>query len=473
MIGYNHNFSLLNNGFEGIKQIGIIGWGSQGPSQALNLYDSLQEAKSDIKIKIGLRPDSKSIQKVLDTGVFNKENIGEIDEVLQESDMNLILISDKAQVDNYERIFKNIRPGTTLGFSHGFLLGHLNNINKKFPEDVNIIMMAPKGMGPSLRKKYLKGGGINSSVSVENDINGKATDYALSWALAVGSPIIFETTLENEYKSDLFGERAILLGGIYGMVEYLFEEYSRIYNIEKSFLSSAGSLTGPISDYISEKGLLKLYENMSPGDKSVFVKYYLKSYDISKQIFHEIYREVESGNEIRSVLINSDHNIGRIDNSKMWTIGRKIYNNREKNNRTIQNYSTIKKQDEIIKEYDKNLTSNIYPQTAGMYIGAMIAQVDILLKKGHSYSEIVNESIIEATDSLNPYMNDKGISHMIDNCSTTARLGARKWGPRLEYAFRQNMDFSICNNNLNKEEFDSFLNHKIHNIINDIYNLKV
>ena len=157
----------------------------------------------------------------------------------------------------------------------------------------------------------------------------------------------------------------------------------------------------------------------------------------------------------------------------MWTIGRKIYNNREKNNRTIQNYSTIKKHDEIIKEYDKNLTSNIYPQTAGMYIGAMIAQVDILLKKGHSYSEIVNESIIEATDSLNPYMNDKGISHMIDNCSTTARLGARKWGPRLEYAFRQNMDFSICNNNLNKEEFDSFLNHKIHNIINDIYNLKV
>ena len=132
-------------------------------------------------------------------------------------------------------------------------------------------MMAPKGMGPSLRKKYLKGGGINSSVSVENDTDGKATDYALSWALGVGSPIIFETTLENEYKSDLFGERAILLGGIYGMVEYLFDEYSRIYNIEKSFLNSVGSLTGPISDSISQKGLLKVYEDMSPRDKSVLL----------------------------------------------------------------------------------------------------------------------------------------------------------------------------------------------------------
>ena len=324
MIGYQHKFSLLNKGFEGIKQIGIIGWGSQGPSQALNLYDSLQEANSDIKIKIGLRPESKSIQKVLDTGVFKKENIGGIDEVLQESDMNLILISDKAQADNYERIFNNIRPGTTLGFSHGFLLGHLNNINNKFPKDVNIIMMAPKGMGPSLRKKYLKGGGINSSVSVENDTDGKATDYALSWALGVGSPIIFETTLENEYKSDLFGERAILLGGIYGMVEYLFDEYSRIYNIEKSFLNSVGSLTGPISDSISQKGLLKVYEDMSPRDKSVFVKYYIKSYDISKEIFNEIYREVENGNEIRSVLLNSNHNISKIDNSKMWTIGKNI-----------------------------------------------------------------------------------------------------------------------------------------------------
>lgn len=475
MLGYQHNFSLLNKGFEGIKQIGIIGWGSQGPSQALNIYDSLKCAQSDIKIRIGLRKDSKSIQKVLDTGVFKKEDIGEIKEVLNESDMNLILISDKAQVENYRMIFDNIKPGSTLGFSHGFLQGHLENVNDKFPDDVNVVMMAPKGMGPSLRKQYLLGGGINSSVAVENDVNNKASDYALSWALAVGSPTIFETTFRSEYISDLFGERAILLGGIYGMVEYLFGEYSKIYNIEKSFLSSVGSMTGPISDYISNHGFLQLYNNMSPGDKSQFMRYYLKSYEISKEVFNEIYREVESRNEIRSVILNSDYNIGRIDKSRMWVIGKKIYNNRERINDELKNFNSTKcnKNNENTKEFDKNLTSNIYPQTAGMYVGAMMAQINILLDNGHSYSEIVNESIIEATDSLNPYLNDKGISHMIDNCSTTARLGARKWAPRLEYAYRQNMDFTLCNNDFNSKEFDSFLNHKIHKIINDIYEFKV
>ena len=150
----------------------------------------------------------------------------------------------------------------------------------------------------------------------------------------------------------------------------------------------------------------------------------------------------------------------------------KIYKNREKRNNTLQNFSSVKNQDKIIKEYDKNITSYIYPQTAGMYIGAMMAQIDILLNKGHSYSEIVNESIIEATDSLNPYMNDKGISHMIDNCSTTARLGARKWGPRLDYAYKQNIDFSYCNDNIDLATFDSFKDHKIHKIIDDIYQLK-
>ena len=110
---------------------------------------------------------------------------------------------------------------------------------------------------------------------------------------------------------------------------------------------------------------------------------------------------------------------------------------------------------------------HIYPRTAGLYIAGMMAQIDILLEKGHLSSEIVNETIIEATDSLNPYMDEKGISHMIDNCSTTARIGARKWGPRLEKLLEQNME--TVNKN---KHIDNFINHKIHNIVRELYKYK-
>ena len=101
-------------------------------------------------------------------------------------------------------------------------------------------------------------------------------------------------------------------------------------------------------------------------------------------------------------------------------------------------------------------------RTAGLYIGCMMAQIDILIDNNHNYSEIVNESIIEAVDSLNPYMSEKGISHMIDNCSTTARIGARKWASRLDYLFEQNM------NSLYNSKIDDFVNHPIHGIYKQI-----
>ena len=105
------------------------------------------------------------------------------------------------------------------------------------------------------------------------------------------------------------------------------------------------------------------------------------------------------------------------------------------------------------------------PRTAGLYIGCMMSQIDILMKNGHNYSEIVNESIIEAVDSLNPYMLEKGISHMIDNCSTTARLGARKWASRLDYLLEQNMNGDY------ESKIGDFCEHPIHNIYKEIREL--
>src|SRR5262245_48848046 len=154
--GGRDRFALLPKAFEGIKQIGVIGWGSQGPAQAQNLRESL--AGTSIKVKVGLRAGSASMADARRAG-FTEENgtLGEMYDVIRESDMVLLLIADAAQAEQYEQIFAALRPGATPGLSHGFLLQHLENEGTTFPNNVNVIAVCPKGMGPSVRRLYVQG----------------------------------------------------------------------------------------------------------------------------------------------------------------------------------------------------------------------------------------------------------------------------------------------------------------------------
>lgn len=420
----------------GVKKIGVIGWGSQGPAQAQNIRDSLKG--TDIEVKVGLRQGSLSVEKAKKVGLVT----GEMYEVISESDLVIILISDAAQVLNYKKIFKALKDGATLGFSHGFLLGYLKTKNEDFPENINVVGVCPKGMGPSVRKLYIQGrevngAGINSSFAVEKDINGVATDIALAWAVLIGAPYIFKTTLTEEYKSDIFGERAILLGGVHGIVEALYQK--RINDgegEEDSFRKTVVNITGPISREISKNGIKSIIEKFDEDNK--FKKSLCASYKESYPLIEEIYDEVSSGNEINSVIMAENRSQlftpKKLDQTPMWRVGegvRKIENSGE--NDDIDSY------------------------TAGIYIGAMMAQVDVLKKNNHSWSEIANESIIEAVDSLNPYMHARGVDYMVDNCSHTARLGSRKWGPR----FRASIEAAIYDNKY--EEVDNKLIEKIKN----------
>jgi ketol-acid reductoisomerase len=415
-------FPRLADAFEGIRQIGVIGWSSQGPAQAQNLRDSL--AGSGIIVKVGLREGSSSIPAAERAG-FTKANgtLGEMYEVIRESDLVLLLIADGAQAEEYQRVFAAMRPGATLGLSHGFLLGHLKNVGAKFPENINVIGVCPKGMGPSVRRLYeqgadINGAGINASFAVEQDVTGRATDYALGWSVALGSPFTFQTTLESEYKSDIFGERGILLGAVWGIVECMYRWLVRQgEEPDQAFINSVESVTGPISRMISRHGILALYEGLEEKDKETFRRAYALAYHPAFEILMEIYDEVSSGNEIQSVVMAYErfkrYPMGRVDGAEMWRVGERVRARRG------------------------SYTTPIHPVTAGIYVATMMAQVDLLREKGHPYSEIANESIIEAVDSLNPYMHHKGVSYMVDNCSTTARLGTRKWGPRFDYIFQQ------------------------------------
>lgn len=449
--GGRHLFALLPQAFAGIKQIGVMGWSSQGPAQAQNLRDSL--AGTGIKVKVGLRANSASMAAAEAAG-FTRENgtLGEMYEVISESDMVLLLISDAAQATNYKRIFAALKPGATLGLSHGFLVGYLKSIGASFPENINVVGVCPKGMGPSVRRLYeqgkeINGAGINSSFAIHQDIDGKATDQALGWSVALGSPFTFLTTLESEYKSDIFGERAILLGAVHGVVESLYDWFtSHGQSKEEAFINSVESITGPISKLISKKGLLAVYESLTEKDRETFRLAYSATYHPAYEIMMEIYYEVASGNELRSVIDSNKrferYPMGKIDGTEMWQVGVEV--------RAKRDPAKIP----------------IHPVTAGVYIATMMAQVDLLREMGHPYSEIANESIIEAVDSLNPYMDYKGVAYMVDNCSTTARLGSRKWAPRFDYIIHQQA-FTALDRGVQVDEalFDGFMNNDIHQVL--------
>jgi len=249
-------------------------------------------------------------------------------DVVASSDLVILLISDAAQAKLYPRLLAAMKPGATLGLSHGFLLGVMKNDGVDFRKDINVVLVAPKGMGPSVRRLYeqgksVNGAGINCSFAVHQDYTGTATDIALGWAVAVGAPFAFCTTLESEYKSDIYGERCILLGAVHGMVESLFRRYTRQgMSDEEAFKQSVESITGPISKTISTQGMVALYNKLDEAGKKTFQAAYSASLRPAMDICMEIYEDVACGNEIKSVVMAGSrfdrYPMGKIDSTYMW-----------------------------------------------------------------------------------------------------------------------------------------------------------
>jgi ketol-acid reductoisomerase len=453
-------FPLLPKAFEGIKKIGVIGWGSQAPAQGQNLRDTLKEIGSDTTVTIGLREGSSSFEQARDCG-FSEDagTLGEMFKVISESDLVVLLISDAAQAQLYKEIFAAMKPGSTLGLSHGFLLGYLESIGESFPAEMDVIAVCPKGMGPSVRRLYeqgkdVNGAGINSSFAVHQDVSGKATELALGWGIALGSPFLFETSLKSEYCSDIFGERGILLGAVHGIVESLYRRYQRQgMTPEQAFLESSESITGKITKIISTKGIKAVYEQLNADDQKIFQTAYSASYLPAKEVLQEIYDEVSSGNEIRTVIMHGQrldrYPVGKIDGTDTWKVGEKVRETRD--------------EDKI----------PINPFTAGVYVATMMAQIDVLLEEGHPYSEVVNESVIEAVDSLCPYMHYRGVAFMVDNCSFTAKTGSRKWAPRFDYLLDQ-LAYTAVDNGaaVNEQLIADFVKHPVHGAVEECCKLR-
>jgi ketol-acid reductoisomerase len=441
-------FPKLKDAFEGIRTIVVVGWGSQGPAQAQNLRDTLRSIGSNIVVKVALRNGSEHRDAARAAGFqvsceLGEETLGSIEEVVPQGDMVLLLISDGAQTEHWKYITGLMKPGSTLGLSHGFLLGHLETQKEKLRDDINVILVAPKGMGDSVRRIYLQGqevdgAGINSSVAVEQDVNGRAYDYAIGWSIAIGSPVTFFTTMRNEYVSDLTGERGMLLGTVWGMVEAIYAFFLSTMRPDEAFLASAKGLTSTVVRGISELGLKGFYESLTPSQKEQFRKGYFASILRASGVIDQIYNSVSGGQEVREVVVATERlkteKMSEIETSDMWKVAAR----------------------EGLYSRDVPMSDPL-AFAAGMYVGGLMAGIDVLIARGHSVSEAINEQLIEGLDSLMPYMDKRGLRAMVEGCSVTARLGTRKWGPVAEKAFSAGL-----RDEAQEFDFSQFLNSPIH-----------
>lgn len=195
------------------KTVAILGYGSQGHAHAQNLKDS------GVDVVVGLPATSKSRQKAIDDGL----KVADTAEAAKLGDLIMILVPDQVQKQIYEESIKdNLQPGNVLMFAHGFNI-HYRQIQP--PEDVDVIMVAPKGPGHTVRSQYEEGKGVPSLIAVHQDASGKARDYALAYAAGIGAGRagIIETTFKEETETDLFGEQAVLCGGVSELMKAGFE----------------------------------------------------------------------------------------------------------------------------------------------------------------------------------------------------------------------------------------------------------
>ncbi len=195
------------------KQVTIVGYGSQGHAHAQNLKES------GVNVTVGLRKDGASWNKAVAAG----HNVQEVAEAVKAADVVMILLPDESQPDVYKNdIAPNIKQGATLAFAHGFNV-HYNQIIPR--ADLDVVMIAPKGPGHTVRSEYLKGGGVPTLIAVYQDKSGKARDIALSYAAANGGTKggVIETNFREETETDLFGEQAVLCGGAVELVKMGFE----------------------------------------------------------------------------------------------------------------------------------------------------------------------------------------------------------------------------------------------------------
>ncbi|MCX6222112.1 MAG: ketol-acid reductoisomerase [Bacteroidia bacterium] len=316
--------------------IAIIGYGVQGPGQSLNLRDN------GFNVIIGQRKSSKTWDKAIADGWVPGKNLFEIEEACQRGTILQFLLSDAGQITLWPTVKKHLTPGKALYFSHGFGITYKERTGIIPPADVDVILIAPKGSGTSLRRMFLQGRGLNSSYAIFQDATGKAWDRVVALGIGVGSGYLFETTFKKEVYSDLTGERGTLMGAIQGIFAAQYEVLRKNgHSPSEAFNETVEELTQSLMPLVAENGMDWMYANCSTTAQRGALDWWKKFRDASLPVFTELYKEVAAGNEAqRSIDSNSkddyrvklEEELKELRESEMWRAGAAVRKLRPENN---------------------------------------------------------------------------------------------------------------------------------------------
>ncbi len=315
--------------------VAIIGYGVQGPGQALNQKDN------GINVIVGQRKNSKSWDKAVSDGFVPGKDLFEIEEALQRGTIICYLLSDAAQIELWPTVKKHLTAGKALYFSHGFGITYKDQTGIVPPADVDVFLVAPKGSGTSLRRMFLQGRGLNSSYAIFQDATGKASDRVISLGIAIGSGYLFETTFQKEVYSDLTGERGTLMGAIQGIFAAQFEVLRRNgHSPSEAFNETVEELTQSLMPLVAENGMDWMYANCSTTAQRGALDWWKKFKDATLPVFDDLYKSVAAGKEAaKSIESNSkkdyrvhlEAELKELRDSEMWQAGKAVRGLRPEN----------------------------------------------------------------------------------------------------------------------------------------------
>ena len=306
------------------ETIAVLGYGVQGPGQACNLRDN------GFNVIVGQR-EGKTYQKAVEDGWVPGKTLFSLEEAAQKGTIVCMLLSDAAQIEVWPRIKQYLTPGKTLYFSHGFAICWNDRTGVVPPADIDVIMVAPKGSGTSLRTMFLEGRGLNSSYAVYQDASGNAKEKVLAFGIGIGSGYLFETTFQREATSDLTGERGSLMGAIQGLLLAQYEVLRENgHTPSEAFNETVEELTQSLMPLFAAKGMDWMYANCSTTAQRGALDWYPRFHDAIKPVMQKLYQSVKEGTEAQiSIDSNSkpDYRAGleqelkALRESEMWRTG--------------------------------------------------------------------------------------------------------------------------------------------------------
>jgi ketol-acid reductoisomerase len=309
----------------GNETVAVLGYGVQGRGQSLNMKDH------GVGVIIGLRDKGRSWDLAQQDGWIPGKTLFSLVEATQRGTIVQYLLSDAGQKEQWPTIKPHLSAGKALYFSHGFSIAYKEQTGVVPPKDIDVILVAPKGSGTTVRRLFLEGKGINASYAVFQDATGRALDRCLATGIAIGSGYLFETTFQKEVFSDLTGERGVLMGAIYGLwlAQYeVLREHG--HSPSEAFNETVEEATQSLYPLIAENGMDWMYANCSTTAQRGALDWFKRFRDASKPVFEELYQKVANGDETRRVLdANSrkdyreqlEKELKAVAGSEMWQAG--------------------------------------------------------------------------------------------------------------------------------------------------------